>query len=135
MGSKDRIGIAVALSNNIRHKINVRSTRQRRPHTVHGVAGALVQQRITWRVSTPAWGAVYECLAAEGKPVLTNKPAQFHDCRLLSEGTYPEQKPSEVSSPSQESPPSIRPDEPYPMPDAPYPPPHAPSAPPNLSTP
>jgi hypothetical protein len=46
-----------------------------------------------------AWSAVYECLGAAVKPVLTNKPTQFHDCRLLSEGTYPERKPSEVGSP------------------------------------
>jgi hypothetical protein len=74
------------------------------------------------------WAAVYECLDAEGKPLLTNKPAQLHNCYLLSEGTDAELKPPEVSSPSQVSPPSI-------IPDEPYPPPHAPSIPPKLSIP
>lgn len=49
-------GTAVAPSINIRQKIDVRSTRQRRPHTMHGVAGALVQQRIDCGFSTPRLG-------------------------------------------------------------------------------
>ena len=45
-----------------------------------------------------AWADVYKCLDAEGQPLLTNKPARLHDCHVLSEGTYPEMKPSEASS-------------------------------------
>lgn len=72
--------------------------------------------------------AVYECLDVGGKPLLTNQPAQLHNCRMLSEGTDSEQKPSEVSTPPQVSPPPI-------ISDGPYTPSHVPSIPPNLPTP
>jgi hypothetical protein len=71
--------------------------------------------------------AVYECLDARGKPLLTNQPAQLHNCRMLSEGTHSEQKHPEVSTPPQVSPPPILSDD--------YTPSHVPSMPPNLPTP
>jgi Domain of unknown function (DUF4124) len=74
------------------------------------------------------WAAVYECVDAGGKPLLTNQPAQFHNCRMLSEGTDSEQKPAEVSTPAPVSPPPI-------IPDGPYPPSHVPSMPPKLQAP
>jgi hypothetical protein len=75
----------------------------------------------------PTRAAVYECLDAGGKPLLTNQPAQLHNCRMLSEGTHSEQKPSEVSTPPPVSPPPIISDD--------YTPSHVPSMPPNLPTP
>lgn len=74
------------------------------------------------------WAAVYECVDAEGKPVLTNKPAQLHKCHMLSEGTDSELMPSEASTPPQMSPPPTRPDRP-PRPS------HVPPIPSNQPTP
>ena len=71
--------------------------------------------------------AVYECLDAEGKPLLTNQPDRLHNCRMLSEGTDAKQKPAEVT-PSEVSPPPT-------MHDGPFTPSHVPSIPPNLPTP
>lgn len=56
------------------------------------------------------WAAVYECVDAGGKSVLTNKPAQLHSCHMLSEGIDSELTPSEASTLPQVSPPPMRPD-------------------------
>lgn len=74
------------------------------------------------------WAAVYECVDAGGKPLLTNKPVQLHNCRVLSEGTDSEVTPPEASTSPQVSPPPIRPDKPSP-------PSHVPPMPSNLPTP
>jgi len=50
------------------------------------------------------WAAVYECVDAGGKPLLTNKPAQLHNCHMLSENPIPELAPAEASTSPQESP-------------------------------
>jgi hypothetical protein len=51
------------------------------------------------------WAAVYECLDAAGKPLLTNRPAELHHCHMLSEATTPHLTPHDVSTPPQVSPP------------------------------
>jgi len=51
------------------------------------------------------WAAVYECLDAAGKPLLTNRPAELHHCHMLSEVTVPHLTPPDVSTPPQVSPP------------------------------
>jgi len=74
------------------------------------------------------WGAVYECVDAGEKPVLTNKPGQLHNCHVLSEGTDSEVTPSEANTTPQVSPAPIRPDKPFP-------PSHVPPMPSNPPTP
>ena len=75
------------------------------------------------------WAAVYECVDAGGKPVLTNKPAQLYNCHTLSEDSNSELTPSEAGAPQEVSPPPIRPERP-PRPS------HVPSMPPsNVPTP
>jgi hypothetical protein len=73
------------------------------------------------------WAAVYQCLDAAGKPVLTNRPAQLHNCHVLSEGTASALTPLEASTPSQVSPPPIRSDRPSPPPYVPFMPPDLPT--------
>jgi hypothetical protein len=70
------------------------------------------------------WAAVYECVDAAGKPVLTNKPAQLHNCHMLSEDMNSELTPSEASTPPEVSPLPIRP-------DRLHPPSHVPPMPPS----
>ncbi len=52
------------------------------------------------------WAAVYECVDAGGKSLLTNRPARLHDCRILSEEIVPNVPPSETSPLPEPSPPS-----------------------------
>jgi len=47
-----------------------------------------------------SWGAAYECLDAAGKPVLTNRPGQLHNCRMLSQEGSPNLTPSAAPTPS-----------------------------------
>jgi len=51
------------------------------------------------------WAAVYKCLDAAGKPLLTNRPAALHHCHMLSEATTPHLTSPDVSTPQQVSPP------------------------------
>ena len=51
------------------------------------------------------WAAVYECLDAAGKPLLTNRPAELHHCHMLSETTVPHLTSPDISTPPQVSPP------------------------------
>jgi hypothetical protein len=88
----------------------------------------LLSSMISVESTCRTWAAVYECVDAGGKPVLTNKPAQLHTCRMLNEGTDSELTPSEASTPPQELSPPIRA-------DRPTRPSHVPPMPSNLPTP
>ena len=72
----------------------------------------------------PTWAAVYECLDAAGKTVLTNRPSQLHNCHVLSEETASDPTPPAAGTTPQVSAPPISSD----MPSAP---PYAPPMPPN----
>ena len=124
----------------ILHVMEYESGRQRTEHhrthpgCIHGMVSLVLLLISVVSGASPhlTWAAVYECLDAGGKPLLTNQPAELHNCRMLSEGTdskqKPEQEPPEVSTPPQVSlPPSIH--------DRPFPPSHVPSIPPNLPPP
>ena len=73
-----------------------------------------------------AWAAVYECVDAAGKPVLTNRPSQLKNCHLLSGRPDAALTPPEESTPPQASPPPISSDRPSPPPYAPFMPPNEP---------
>jgi hypothetical protein len=73
------------------------------------------------------WAAVYQCLDAAGKPLLTNRPAQLHSCHMLNDGTASALTLHGPSTPPQVSPPPIRS-------DRPSPPPYVPLMPPDLPT-
>jgi len=82
------------------------------PHSAHPcmpciVSVVLLLSSIVYMESPPlTWAAVYECVDAGGKPLLTNRPARLHDCRILSDETVPNVKPSEISPLPEPSPPS-----------------------------
>ena len=103
------------------------------PSCIHGMVWLVLFLSTMISVASPhlTRAAVYECLDAGGKPLLTNQPAQLHSCRMLSEGTdakqKPQQKSSEVTPPEVSPPPTIH--------DEPFTPSHVPSIPPNLPTP
>jgi hypothetical protein len=65
------------------------------------------------------WAEVYQCFDAAGETVLTNKPSQLHNCRMLSEGTASALTPPEARTSPQVSSPPI-----------PSPPPYVPLMPP-----
>jgi hypothetical protein len=67
----------------------------------------------------PAWAAIYQCLDAAGKTVLTNRPSQLHNCHVLSEETdSAPTRPAAITTP-QVSPPPISSDTPSAPPYAP----------------
>lgn len=85
-----------------------------RPSRIYGMVSLAVLLGSVVDIEFPhlTWAAVYECVDAGGKSVLTNKPAQLHNCHMLSEDTNSELTPSEASTPPEVSPPSIRPERP-----------------------
>jgi len=60
----------------------------------------------------PIEAAVYECLDAAGKTVITNRQSDLHNCRLLSEGADQTVTPPAPSVTPQVSPPALSPDSP-----------------------
>lgn len=66
-------------------------TELRRPHPgcVRCIVSAVILFSIVASVDSPhpAWAAVYQCLDAAGKTVLTDRPTGLHNCHVLSEGT------------------------------------------------
>jgi hypothetical protein len=84
-----------------------RRTKHRRIH--HGRMSCMVLSVVLLSSLCPespslTWAAVYECVDAGGKSLLTNKPAQLHNCHMLSEGTISELAPAEAGTSPQMSP-------------------------------
>jgi len=76
---------------------NRQGTQPCRPHpgcVLFLVSMVLVLSSMT-RVNSPsfAWAAVYQCLDAAGKTLLTNRPSQLNNCHVLSEETAPASTP------------------------------------------
>lgn len=60
----------------------------------------------------PTWAAVYQCLDAAGKTVLTNKQSALQHCQVLSEETAPTPTPPVSDTTPQVSAPPVNPDMP-----------------------
>jgi hypothetical protein len=71
---------------------------------------------------SPAWAAVYECRDATGTTVLTDRPRDLHNCKMLSKGKTSTLTPPDASPMPQMSPPPINSDQPSPHPYVPLPP-------------
>ena len=50
----------------------------------------LLSSLVFLTVPQRTWGAVYECMDAAGKPILTNKPANLHNCHMVSREIAPD---------------------------------------------
>lgn len=104
-------GTAVAVSTIMGCESDRRRTRYHRIHCgqmYYSVLSVVLLSSLLGPKSLSlTWAAVYECVDAGGKPLLTNKPAQLHNCHLLSENTIPELAPAEASM-SPQVPPSPR---------------------------
>jgi hypothetical protein len=63
--------------------------RRTRPGCVHCLVSMvlLLSSVASLDSPDPTWAAVYQCLDAAGKTVLTNRPSELHNCQVLSEGT------------------------------------------------
>jgi hypothetical protein len=87
----------------------------------------------------PTWAAVYQCLDAAGKTVLTDRPTGLHSCHVLSEGTASAPMPPGPNALPQLPPQNALPIPSHQPPDSPGPPigplpppnPAAPSSPPS----
>ena len=68
----------------------------------------------------PTWGAIYECRNSVGEIVLTDRPSQLLNCRVLVEGTGSDLTPPESATPLRNSLPPINPERPLEPPYTPY---------------
>lgn len=92
-----------------------RSVRQgTEPHrTAHGLVHRLtltvflLSGPVGLGSSSLTWAAVYQCLDAEGKTVLSNKQSEFHKCRVLTQETPAAATPPGASMTPQGSTPSV----------------------------
>jgi hypothetical protein len=104
--------------------------RRTRPGCVHCLVSTVLvlSSVVSLDSPDPTWAAVYQCLDAAGKTVLTNRPSELHNCQVLSEGTDSAPTPPAPNTTPQVSTPPISSDIP---PAPPYAPPNAPPMPPN----
>jgi hypothetical protein len=77
------------------------------PGCIHCIVSMVLFLSSVVSVASPrlTWAAVYECLDAAGKPMLTNRPAELHNCHMLSDKPAPDVTPPDVRTPTQVSPP------------------------------
>lgn len=96
------------------------------PGCVHCLASLVLLLSSVASVDSPSptWAAIYQCLDVAGKPVLTDRPSQLHNCHVLSEATASAPTPRALSTTPQVSTPPISSD----IPPAPL---YAPPLPPN----